>query len=176
MPPKKLSRKLDEVLGREASEEMSDWMDDVDRRNEELRQETRADIAEFRHAMQASFDAVLQEMRLGFARIDTRFAEMDTKFSTRFAEMDAKVDTGFANVDTRFAEMDAKIDTGFAKVDTRFADVSAKVDTRFGEMDAKVAREVAERNTELLKWAIGFWVTSLLTIAGTVVAVARLVH
>lgn len=49
---------------------MTDWLESQERHHEELRQEFRADIAELRH-----------EMRVGFARIDVRFAETDAKIA-----------------------------------------------------------------------------------------------
>lgn len=61
-------RKLQEVLGAEATEALVSWMEDADTH--------RGDVAELRHEMQVSF-----------ARLEHRFASMETLIEKRFAEL-----------------------------------------------------------------------------------------
>ena len=76
---KHLRRKLQDALGQEAAENLVTWIDQTD--------SLRGDVAELR-----------QEMDRGFARVDSRFKELEAKFDTRFAEMDAKLERRFADL------------------------------------------------------------------------------
>lgn len=95
--PHKLSLKLHEILGTEASQAMADWMNGIEGGQSELR----ADMAELRHAMdvqlaqlreemRVGFSELRQEMRAGFAAIDARFAATDAKLAE--TKVDMKVD------------------------------------------------------------------------------------
>ena len=53
----------------------------------------------------------------GFAQIDARFTEQDTKIEARFAEQDAKFEARFAEQDAKFEAQDAKIEALDAKLD-----------------------------------------------------------
>src|SRR5579862_8841093 len=63
-------------LMEEAGESMVEWLDNLDAHYDELRQNTRADIAELRQEMHAEFGkvrleiaGVREEMRVGFASV-----------------------------------------------------------------------------------------------------------
>jgi hypothetical protein len=94
-------------------------------------------------------------MDLGFARVNARFAQMESKFDARFAQMESRFDARFAQVeskfDARFADMDAKSRVGFAAVDARFADLG---------------KQMERQTSRLILWSFAFWVTTLATIAG----------
>ena len=92
--PKKFATKADEVLGREATEAMSDWIDDTESRLDtllhqcradiaELRHETRADIAELRHQMETGLLQVREEIRVGFANVDARLGRQGFEIMKR---------------------------------------------------------------------------------------------
>jgi hypothetical protein len=66
--PSYLQRRLQQSLGTEAAEDFVSWMESVD--------SARADIAELRH-----------EMQVGFARVDTRFAALETLIERRSADL-----------------------------------------------------------------------------------------
>ena len=110
--PRKLPRKLEEVLGNEAADEMTTWMDGVDERHDAVR----GDIAELRQEMHAQFETLRADMSVMFAKTHTAMAEMETRLT----------------------------------------------------------REMHSRNLEMMKWAIGFWLTSLLAMVGAVTAIARM--
>lgn len=109
--PHKLSRKLQETLGPEASDAMVDWMNHSDARLDqfhtelvesraelraelvETRAEMRADLAELRHELDVKLDTKLGELgeelrnlRTGFARIDAKFAEVERSAAVRHAD------------------------------------------------------------------------------------------
>ena len=81
--PQKLFRKLQETLGDEAADAMADWMGQVSGRNDELR----ADLADFRHEVGVKFADLREEMRVGLARVDARFAAAEAAVAQRHADM-----------------------------------------------------------------------------------------
>ena len=90
------------------------------------------------------YDELRREMRAGFAAVDARIEQRFAAFEARLTEMDSKMTQ-------RFAEMDTRIAQGFAAMDVKFA----------------------QRNAELMKWALGFWIASLLGVVGALAALTR---
>ena len=80
----KLSLKFYEKLGEEVANELVEWFNSVDATY-------RSDLRELNERNFARFDAKLEqrtaelraEMREGFARVDQRFAEFETKLTNR---------------------------------------------------------------------------------------------
>jgi hypothetical protein len=80
----KLSRKFYEKLGDDVANELVDWFNSVDATY-------RSDLKELNELNFARFDAKLEqriaelraEMHAGFARVDQRFAELETRLTKR---------------------------------------------------------------------------------------------
>ena len=80
----KLSRKFYEKLGDDVANELVEWFNSVDATY-------RSDLKDLNELNFARFDAKLEqriaelraEMREGFARVDQRFAEFETKLTNR---------------------------------------------------------------------------------------------
>ena len=89
-------------------------------------------------------DELRREMRAGFAAVDARIEQRFAAFEARLTEMDSKMTQRLADMDTRIAQ-------GFAAMDVKFA----------------------HRNAELMKWALGFWIASLLGVVGALAALTR---
>ena len=64
------------------------------------------------------------------------------------------------------AELRAEMRAGFAAVDARFTGF----DARFAAFDAKLA----QRNADLMKWMVGFWLASFIGILGAILALGRI--
>ena len=64
------------------------------------------------------------------------------------------------------AELRQEMRAGFAAVDAKFA----HLDTKFADADARNA----ERINNLLKWMIGFWLGSLVTIITAILALGHM--
>jgi DNA anti-recombination protein RmuC len=104
-------------------------------------------------------------LETGFAEVDTRFAEARSESDARFNQVHLRLAELRAELDTRFAELRAEMDTRFAQVDTRFAQVDmrfaelrAEMDTRFAQVDARFAElraEMAGVETRITRWFIG---------------------
>jgi hypothetical protein len=59
----------------------------------------------------------------------------------------------------RFAELRAEMRTGFANVDTKFAMAEAAA---------------AKRHADFMKWTLGFWAISLVTLVGAIATLSRM--
>ncbi len=115
--PNRLVRKLNDMLGAEASDDMIDWMGRVEDSIRGLRQ----DLAEFR-----------------------------------------------THVDGRFAAIDAR----FASVDARFQTLEGRMEAKFAAAEAAAA----QRHADFMKWTMGFWAASLITMVASIYAFARLIR
>src|SRR5216110_3404361 len=88
---------------------------------------------------------------------DARLVEVHQELRADMAELRQEMRAGFANIEARFADVDTK----FARVDAQFATAEAAA---------------ARRHEEFMRWTIGFWVLSLATLVGSVIAIARIIR
>ena len=88
----KLSRKFYEKLGDDVANELVEWFNLVDATY-------RTDLRELNELNFARFDAKLEQ----------RVAEVTARFDTKLEELRAEMREGFARVDQRFAEFETKL-------------------------------------------------------------------
>jgi len=105
-----------------------------------------AEFEEFRWQTRREFDAMRQEMRSGFARVDEQFARDDERF--------AQVDREFESVRQEMRERFARVDEQFTQVDREFESVRQEMREGFEavlremrEMYAELAQRI-QRNTD----------------------------
>jgi uncharacterized membrane-anchored protein YhcB (DUF1043 family) len=115
-----------------------------------------AEFEEFRAEVRREFDAIRQEMRSGFARVDEQFARVNEQFARvdeRFARVNeqfARVDEQFARVDERFVQVTERIAQAEREIESLRAEMRegfARVDERFAQVDREfeaVRREMRE--------------------------------
>jgi len=119
-----------------------------------------AEFEEFRAEVRREFDAIRQEMRSGFARVDERFARVDERFA-RVDEQFARVDERFVQVNERIAQAEREIESlraemreRFAQVDREFEAVRREMREGFEQLRAEMREGYAElaqriqRNTD----------------------------
>ena len=111
-------------------------------------------------------DELRREMRAGFAAIDARMERRFGAIENRLTEMDSKMAQGFAAMDTRMAQ-------GLAGVDAKFTQALAALDSKMAQGFASMDVKFSQRNAELMKWALGFWIASLLGVVGALAALTR---
>lgn len=81
--PNEFNRKLPEVFGQEAANQMTDWMNEREAEISDFRSEVRADFAEVRHQFELvksrfeAIDARLEAMDHRFETIDQRFGSLE---------------------------------------------------------------------------------------------------
>jgi hypothetical protein len=83
---------------------------------------------------------------------DTHYDELRQETRTEFAAVRHEIGALREEMRSGFAAVDAKMTQGFAAMDVKFA----------------------QRNAELMKWALGFWIASLLGVVGALAALTRL--
>ncbi len=156
----KFSERFYEKLGHDVVDELVDWVNRVDLTyRSELRDQNEINFQRFD------------------ARLDRRFAELETKWEIRFGEieqrlsgLDAKWEVRFGEIGQHLSELDAKWEVRFATVEQSLAEQRAMFEGRFGALDTRMEAVRAD----LMKWMIGFWATTILTMIGTGVAVVSL--
>ena len=82
--PRQVSRKLREMLGEDDGGAMSEWLDNLDSKSDDLRQDVWADMAELRQEVHA----VREEMRVGMAGLRE---EMRVGFATARSETSKEI-------------------------------------------------------------------------------------
>lgn len=99
----KLSRKFYEKLGDDVATELVEWFNMVDAAY-------RSDLRELNELNFARFDAKVEqrvaELR---AEIHVRVAEAKAALDSRIAELRSEMQAGFARVDQRFAEFETRL-------------------------------------------------------------------
>ena len=88
----------------------------------------------------------------------------------RLSGLDAKWEVRFGEIGQHLSELDAKWEVRFATVEQSLAEQRATFEGRFGALDTRMEAVRAD----LMKWMIGFWATTILTMIGTGVAVVSL--
>ena len=82
---------------------------------------------------------------------DTHYDELRQETRAEFAAVRHEISALREEMRAGFAAADAKMTQGFAAMDVKFA----------------------QRNAELMKWALGFWIASLLGVVGALAALTR---
>jgi hypothetical protein len=146
----KLSRKFYEKFGDDLTNELVNWLNQVDATY-------RSDLRELNELNFARFDASMGQ-RLAELRSEmvTRFAQADAKLEQRVVQLEAKLE---AKLEQRTGELDAKWDQ-------RFTRLEAKLDT----LKADLSAGMAGAETRIIRWTFLFFAASL----GTLVALMRL--
>jgi hypothetical protein len=69
-----------------------------------------------------------------------------------------------------FVRFDAKLEQRLAELRTEIAALRAELRTEIAGLRVEFRSELQQVRTELLRWMFGFWVTTLLGIAGLLIA------
>ena len=98
-----------------------------------------AEFEEFRAEVRREFDAIRQEMRSGFARVDEQFARVNEQFA-RVDEQFARVDEQFARVDERFAQVDREFDAVRQEMREGFEALRREMREGYAELAQRIQR------------------------------------
>ena len=110
----------------------------------------------------------LREM-LGNEAGDSMVEWLDER-DTHYDELRQETRAEFAAIRQEMAGLREELHVGFSAVDVKFAQLREDMRAGFAAMDVKFA----QRNAELMKWALGFWIASLLGVVGALAALTRL--
>lgn len=115
-------------------------------------------MVDWMHRVDAQRAELRELNELTTSRLDARFDQVDARFD--------QVDARFEQVDRRFEQVDRR----FEQVDRRFE----RLETQLHEGLARVEIAMERTRSDVIKWAFGFWLGSLVTVVGALVALARL--
>jgi hypothetical protein len=87
-----------------------------------------------------------EEIRVGFAKVDTKFAEVNGEIQ----RIEAKTDTKLAEIQVQIQRSEAKTDTKLAEIQGQIQRSEAKTDTKLAEIQGQI--NVLDERTKL-----GFW-------------------
>jgi len=125
------------------------------------------ELVEFLNRIDTESHSALRELNeLNYQRFDAkveqRFAEADLKLERRFAEVGLKLER-------RFSEVDRKFEQRFAQVDAKLERADAKLERYAAELRGEIRIGLADQRASLLKWMFGFWIATLVPLAGLIV-------
>ena len=108
-------------------------------------------------------DDIANELVDWFNTVDATYRDdLRTLNELNFQRFDAKLEQRFAQADLDWERRFA----GFQlKVEQRFARMEGEMERRFAQVDAKIE----QRTATLIKWMFGFWIATLVPLAGLVV-------
>ena len=146
-----LSRKFYEKFGDDLTNELVNWLNQVDATY-------RSELRELNEGNFARFDAKLEQRATQLdATIELRFAALDTKIDRRTAELDAKIEQ-------RIGWLDAKLEKRIAELKAAMHALESRLEARMSAFEARIIR-----------WMFLFWVGQAVTTVGLVFGVVRLV-
>ena len=126
---------------------------------ERLGDEIATELVDWFNAVDATYCADLDRLN------EVNFQRFDARVEQRFAESDAKVEK-------RLAEFEVKVEKRFAefevKVDKRFAEADAKLERTAAALRGEIRTGLADQRADLLKWMFGFWIATLVPLAGLI--------
>ena len=163
----KLSRRLYETLGDEAADEMVGWMHGVDAQRAELRELNELNFARI--------DERFKRVDIRFDAVDTRFDAVDARFDAmegRLAAVERRLDARMDGIEARMGKIEARMDKIEARMDgfeAKLAALAIQMEKGFAGLEAKID----QRTADIMKWSFVFWVGSVLTITGALVALSR---
>ena len=157
----KLSKRFYDVLGEDVANELVDWFNAVDLTY-------RADLRELNELNYARFDAKL-EQRVTELRTELRqaIAELRAELREEIAELRTELRQEIATLRGELIGEMAKLR---GELIGEMAKLHAAVPTGIAELRLEFRTELQQVRTELLRWMFGFWVTTLLAVAGLLIA------
>jgi hypothetical protein len=118
---------------------------------ERLGEDVANELVDWFNAVDATYRNDLREIN------ELNFQRFDAKVEQRFAQFRVEIDGRFAEADVRFAQARVEIERRLAEL---------RMDLR--EEIAGVRNQLADTRAELLKWMFGFWVATLVPLAGLI--------
>ncbi len=138
----KLSKRFYDVLGEDVANELVDWFNAVDLTY-------RADLRELNELNFARFDAKLEQ----------RLAELRAELRQEIVELRTELKQDIAGLRTELKQEIAELRQEIAELRQEF--IGSRAESRSG---------LHALRADLIKWMFGFWVTTVLTLAGLMVA------
>ena len=161
----KIPLALDKVLGEEASTalvEMFNQMESAQRNGLERALELR--LLTLKESMDKRFDLTDERIKLALTEAnrytDQRITELEARMDKRFNELEAR--------------MDKRLNELTVGMDKRHTELAVGMDKRHIELAANMDVKIAQTQTTLIKWMFTFYIGSVVTITGLIIAYLQL--
>jgi len=183
----KIPLALDKVLGEEASTalvEMFNQMESAQRNGLERALELR--LLTLKESMDKRFDLTDERIKLALTEAnrytDQRITELEARMDKRFNELEARMDKRLneltVGMDKRLNEltvgMDKRLNELTVGMDKRHTELAVGMDKRHIELAANMDVKIAQTQTTLIKWMFTFYIGSVVTITGLIIAYLQL--
>ena len=107
-------------------------------------------------------DEIAAELVDWFNAVDATYrADLERLNELNFQRFDAKVEQRFAQFVQRFVQFEARVEQLLAQAD-------AKLERTAVELRGELRTGLADQRAGLLKWMFGFWVATLVPLAGLI--------
>ena len=130
---------------------------------ERLGEDVANELVEWFNAVDAAYKTDLRELN------ERNFQRFDDRVERRFADFRAYVDR-------RFAEADARLERRVGELRDQMRAELGSIGTDLLERIAGADRRVADTRADLVKWMFGFWIATLVPLAGLMVGLATILH
>ncbi len=152
----KLSRQFYEKLGDEVTNELVTWFNAVD---EGYREEFRGLFEAHFGRFEARLAQQTAELRSEF---DAKLGGLETRLVRQLAELRGAVDAKLGGLETRLVGRTTELEVKISGLETRLVGRTTELEVKISGLE-----------TRLIRWMFGFWVTTLLALAGTTFAALR---
>jgi Skp family chaperone for outer membrane proteins len=86
-----------------------------------------------------------EEMRVGFANVDTKFANV----TTQITRLDGRIDTLETKLDSKIDNLETKIDAKIDKLEVKIDNLETKLDSKIDKLETKIDAKIDTVNSRL---------------------------
>ena len=171
----KLSRQFYDRFGDEITNELVDWFNQVDAtyRND-LRELNELNFQRFDAKLEQRIADVRSEMHVGFAKVDARFDRLESRLETQSTELTNQLETQSADLTNRLEARSTKLAN---RLETRSTALENQLESRCSKLESQMETRFAQQRGYLeerlgaqMKWMFGFWLGTLIPLAGLMIA------
>ena len=110
-----------------------------------------------------------QDMVTWMQRVDDKRAELRELNEANFARFDARLGERSAELQGALARSEAQLDELRSGIDAKISDLRREMETGFARLETRIE----QRTADIMKWSFVFWVGSVATVVGALVALSR---
>jgi chromosome segregation ATPase len=130
---------------------------------ETLGEDAANEMVDWMHRVDSQRAELRDLNELNFSRTEARFAEMNGRLEEIEARLE-KVEARLDRLEPHLGDMEHRLGAGLA-------DVRRDLETGLARLEMTIER----RTADIMKWSFGFWVGSVLAIAGALVVLSRFI-
>lgn len=155
----KLSKQFYEKFGEQVTNELVDWLNQVDATY-------RSDLREFNELNFARSDAKMEQRLAEFsAALDRRLVEFEAKLNAQMTALEQKLNGRIAALEKTLTGRMNALESQFAELRADFGRLERGMNDRFETMQAQLNGAMAVQKASLIKWMVGIYLASMISMA-----------